>query len=123
MQRLKARLVIASSSIECFKIPFYQMRLWCIITPYIDKDRDFMTRQSITLTPPNDEWLKAQLASEEYNSKSEIVNDLIRKARREEQEMQYIRTQLIAAEQSGFTAQPPDEMPAEFKARLRHDTI
>lgn len=27
-----------------------------------------MTRQSITLTRPNDEWLKAQVESEEYAS-------------------------------------------------------
>ena len=45
-----------------------------------------MTRQSITLTKPNDEWLKARIESEEYTSKSEIVNDLIRRAREKEQE-------------------------------------
>jgi antitoxin ParD1/3/4 len=31
-----------------------------------------MTRQSITLTKPNDEWLKARIESEEYTSKSNI---------------------------------------------------
>ena len=30
-----------------------------------------MARQSISLTQPNDEWLKAQVASKEYASKSE----------------------------------------------------
>ena len=45
-----------------------------------------MTRQSISFTEPNDEWLKAQIDSKEYGSKSEIVNDLIRKARKAEQE-------------------------------------
>ena len=39
-----------------------------------------MPRQSISLTPPNDAWLKAQVESEEFTSKSEVVNDLIRKA-------------------------------------------
>ncbi len=57
-----------------------------------------MARQSISLTPPNDEWLRAQVDSEEYTSKSEVVNDLIRKAR----EIEYIRAKLIRAEQGGL---------------------
>ncbi|NOX50272.1 MAG: CopG family transcriptional regulator, partial [Gammaproteobacteria bacterium] len=28
-----------------------------------------MARQSISFTPPNDDWLKAQIESEEYTSK------------------------------------------------------
>jgi len=54
-----------------------------------------MTRQSISLTTPNDECLKAQIESEEYTSKSEVVNDLIRKARAQEQENEWIRQKLI----------------------------
>ena len=40
-----------------------------------------MTGQSISLTKPNDDWLKEQIASQEYSSKSELINDLIRQAR------------------------------------------
>ena len=36
-----------------------------------------MSRQSISFTEPNDEWLKAQVNGKEYSSKSELVNDLI----------------------------------------------
>ena len=36
-----------------------------------------MNRQSISFTKPNDEWLKKMVASQEYSSKSELVNDLI----------------------------------------------
>ena len=39
-----------------------------------------MTRQSITLAKQNDEWLKAQIAEEEFTSKSEAVNYLIKAA-------------------------------------------
>ncbi len=53
-----------------------------------------MVKQSISLTPPNDAWLRAQVDSEEYTSKSDVVNDLIRKTR----EIKYIRTKLIRAE-------------------------
>jgi antitoxin ParD1/3/4 len=73
-----------------------------------------MSRQSITLTRPNDEWLKAQVESEEYTSKSEVVNDLIRKAR----EVEDIRKKLIAAEQGGFSARTPEEIRKSVKARL-----
>ena len=59
-----------------------------------------MPRKSISFTPPNDEWLKAQVESKEYTSKSEVVNDLIRKAR----EFEKIRARLIQAEESGFTS-------------------
>jgi len=37
-----------------------------------------MGRQSISFTEPNDEWIKAQVESQEYSSKSELVNDLVR---------------------------------------------
>ncbi len=63
-----------------------------------------MSRQSISLTPPNDAWLKAQVESQEYASKSELVNDLIRQARaKEHQDLSLIREKLIRAENSGFT--------------------
>ncbi len=62
-----------------------------------------MTRQSITFTKPNDEWVKSQIESEEYMSKSELVNDLIRQAREQQAEIDWIRLKLIKAEKSGFT--------------------
>jgi antitoxin ParD1/3/4 len=81
-----------------------------------------MTRQSITLTRPNDEWLKARIESEEYTSKSEIVNDLIRRAReKEEEKNEWIRGKLIKAEESGFTDMNRDEILALSKAGLRRD--
>lgn len=79
-----------------------------------------MSRQSISLTPPNDEWLKAQIASQEYSSKSDVVNDLIRRARRAEQETDCIRSRLIEAEQSGFVENTnPHAMLVKFKESLR----
>lgn len=76
-----------------------------------------MPRQSISLTPPNDAWLKAQVEGEEFTSKSEVVNDLIRKAR----EIEAIRARLIMAEQSGFTAQGRADILAEIKEEARRD--
>ena len=77
-----------------------------------------MPRQSISLTPPNDAWLKSQVASKEYTSKSEVVNDLIRKAR----EIELIRARLANAEQSGFVTQGAAEILAEIKDAARVDS-
>lgn len=74
-----------------------------------------MPRQSISFTPPNDEWLRAQVESEEFTSKSDVVNDLIRKAR----EIEMIRARLIQAENSQFTSQGRAEILAEAKAEAR----
>jgi antitoxin ParD1/3/4 len=74
-----------------------------------------MTRQSISLSQPNDEWLQQQVsAGAEYSSKSELINELIRNARRAEA----LNQKLVAAEQSGFTNQSPTEMLQEFKRDL-----
>lgn len=78
-----------------------------------------MTRQSISFTSPNDAWLKAQVESREYKSKSDVVNDLIRKARIQQSEIEAIRAKLIKAEKSGFIDQNRDEILAEFKDDLR----
>lgn len=76
-----------------------------------------MPRQSISFTPPNDDWLRAQVESEEYTSKSDVVNDLIRKAR----EIETIRARLIQAENSQFTSQGREEILAEAKAEARRN--
>jgi antitoxin ParD1/3/4 len=80
-----------------------------------------MTRQSISFTTPNDNWLKAQVESEEYTSKSDVVNDLIRKARARQSEIEWIRAKLIRAEQSGFTDKTKDEILTDIKDKARRD--
>lgn len=77
-----------------------------------------MARQSISLTEPNDEWLKAQIKSKEYSSKSELVNDLIRQARHQQQEIDLIRMKLKEAEKNGFTTDSQIDILAESKSLL-----
>jgi antitoxin ParD1/3/4 len=74
-----------------------------------------MARQSISFTTPNDEWLKLQVEKEEYTSKSEIVNDLIRQARQQQVQIDWIRAKLEKAETSGFTLDSQDQILAESK--------
>ena len=77
-----------------------------------------MARQSISLTEPNDQWLKSQVDSKEYSSKSELVNDLIRQARNQQKQIDFIRLKLEAAEKSGFTTDAKDDILSASKERL-----
>lgn len=77
-----------------------------------------MARQSISFTEPNDEWLKAQVNGKEYSSKSELVNDLIRQARKQQVEIDWVRTKLEKAENSGFTSESKNEILAQSKTLL-----
>ena len=77
-----------------------------------------MARQSISFTKPNDEWLKNQLDNKEYTSKSELVNDLIRQARKQQVEIDWIRAKLDKAEHSGFTNDSKHEILAQSKSLL-----
>ena len=77
-----------------------------------------MKRQSISFTKPNDEWLKSQVDSEEYSSKSELVNDLIRQARKQQVHIDWIRTKLDKSENSGFTDDTKDQILKQSKSLL-----
>jgi antitoxin ParD1/3/4 len=77
-----------------------------------------MARQSISLTEPNDEWLKTQVDNKEYASKSELVNDLIRQARKQQQQIDWISAKLEKAENSGFTNDSKTQILAKSKALL-----
>ena len=74
-----------------------------------------MSRQSISLTDPNAEWLNKKVNIEhEYRSNSEAVNDLIRKAR----EIEAIRAKLIEAEQSRLYTNEPRRDTRRNKGRV-----
>lgn len=76
------------------------IHFWCLFA----SNNHIMTRQSISLTKPNDNWLKTQVDSKDYSSKSELVNDLIRQARKQQTQIDWIRAKLEKAENSGFTS-------------------
>ncbi len=77
-----------------------------------------MARQSISLTEPNDEWLKTQVGNKEYSSKSELVNDLIRQARKQQAQIDWIRAKLEKAENSGFTNDSKEQILSQSKSLL-----
>lgn len=77
-----------------------------------------MPRQSISFTKPNDEWLKSQIESLEYSSKSELINDLIRQARNQQVQIDWIKSKLEKAEESGFTNDSKEQILAQSKSLL-----
>ena len=77
-----------------------------------------MARQSISFTEPNDNWLKSQVDSKEYSSKSELINDLVRQARNQQKQIDWIKAKLTKAEQSGFTEDTKEQILAESKSLL-----
>lgn len=77
-----------------------------------------MIRQSISFTKPNDEWLKNQVDNNEYSSKSELVNDLIRQARKQQAQIDWIKAKLERAENSGFTNDSKEQILNQSKSLL-----
>ena len=77
-----------------------------------------MARQSISFTKPNDEWLKAQLENQEYSSKSELINDLIRQARKQQVQIDWIRAKLDKSERGGFTDNNKEQILKQSKSLL-----
>ncbi len=79
-----------------------------------------MARQSITFSEKNNDWLNTQINTKEYTSKSELINNLIRQARGQEIEIDWIRTKLVRAENSGFTNETQQEILALSKQMLQN---
>lgn len=82
-----------------------------------------MTRKTISITKPNDEWVKSQISSEEYTSNSELINDLIRKARQEEAYVKYVREKLEHSEKSGFSELTPEEIRLKILEELKGEAL
>ena len=80
-----------------------------------------MARASISISPPNDEWIKSQIESEEFTSRSDVVNDLIRKARKEDDQILVIRAALIQGEKSGTSNRTPDEIINSVISKRRNN--
>ena len=84
----------------------------------LHQNNQAMSRQSISFTKPNDEWLRAQIDSREYSSKSELINDLIRQARKQQAQIDWIRAKLDKSERSGFTDKTKEQILIQSKSKL-----
>lgn len=62
-----------------------------------------MARQTISVNEPNDRWMREKIEGNEYASKSELINDLIRRQREQDEERNWLRNELIKGEESGIS--------------------
>lgn len=58
------------------------------------------------------------MVNNEYSSKSELINDLIRQARKQQVEIDWVRAKLERAENSGFTDDTKEQILAQSKALI-----
>ena len=80
-----------------------------------------MPRKSITFTHAHNEWLKAQVASGQYRSESEVISDLICERQIRNTGIEAIRLAMIEGEKSGLSQQTPEDIRKEVQERLRKD--
>ena len=78
-----------------------------------------MPRQSVTLTTPNDDWLLEQASSGEFQNKSDVINSLIRDARKDCERLDWVRAALIEGEASKTRIIAPEEIRARARKALK----
>ncbi|GAB2999145.1 CopG family transcriptional regulator [Cyclobacterium qasimii] len=79
-----------------------------------------MARQTISVNEPNDRWMKQKIEENEFSSKSELINDLIRRQREQEEERLLLRNELIKGENSGLSNKSMAEILTEAKQRVKN---
>ena len=85
-------------------------------------------RQSISISEPNAEWLRFQVESQEYASHSEVINDLIRQRRKnDDADLARTRALLMQAEQrierEGYSPLSVEDIKESKRAMTYHQTL
>ncbi len=78
-----------------------------------------MTKQSVNVTPPNDDWLNAKVASKEYSNKTDIINDLIRREREREEKFKTLK----AAIEKGLAGDMTEENVLDIMQRVEKEMM
>ena len=78
-----------------------------------------MVKKSITITDQQDRWIKAQMATGNYATDSEVVREALRQKQERDAEIEAIRAALIEGEQSGISDRTPEDVRAAVLDRLR----
>ena len=78
-----------------------------------------MVKKSITITDQQDRWIKAQMATGNYATDSEVVREALRQKQERDAEIEAIRAALIEGEQSGISDRTPEDVRAAVLHRLR----
>ena len=76
-------------------------------------------KKSISITDQQADWIKAQIATGNYNNDSEIIRAAIREKQEREAGIEAIRSALIVGEQSGMSDLTPQQIVSAAKKRLQ----
>lgn len=74
-----------------------------------------MARLTITVNEPNDRWMKKKIQDNEYASKSELIDELARRQREQEEQRNWLRAELIKGEESGLSKKSMSEILEDAK--------
>lgn len=80
-----------------------------------------MSKQSVNFTAPNESWLNEKVAEKEYSSKTELVNDLIRKEREREDKYNALKAAIDLGLSSGISSKSAEDIRDEALERLRNN--
>ena len=78
-----------------------------------------MPKRSISITETHNEWLKAQVASGQYRSESEVISDLIREQQQRDAGIEAIRLAMVEDEKCGPGTTTPEDVRTAVQERLR----
>lgn len=78
-------------------------------------------RTSLSISESNEKWIQAQIGSKGFSSRSEVLNDLIRNARKTEAIRERLKLAETSAKEHGWVTKTPDEMLDGFKESARRD--
>jgi antitoxin ParD1/3/4 len=89
-----------------------------VLNVFLHQKIEVMPKQRISFSEPNDEWLNSQIDNDECSSKSERVHDLIRQARNQQAQIDWVRAKLEKSVGSGFTSETKEQILEQSKALL-----
>ena len=80
-----------------------------------------MVKKSITVTDQQEQWIQSQLDSGRYGTDSELIREALREKQLRMDEIDYIRSKLIRAEQGGFSKRTAEEILAKSKEERKRN--
>ena len=78
-------------------------------------------RKTITLTPQQDQWIKARIAAGGFTNDSEYIRDLIRRDQEQNAKYRALEAAIREGIESGVSDKTVPEIMEDVEARLRAD--
>ena len=78
-----------------------------------------LVKKTVNVTDQQDEWIKAQIESGNYNNDSELFRDLIRKEQSRTDEIEALREALRKGKESGISDRTPEQIKMAVLDELR----